>query len=71
MLQTCLLSDLRTAGGIISFSKAGRAGWIKLMAAAEQPLLGAAYTRGPLFNGALNFRTLSLLKTYTITVAVI
>lgn len=65
------LSDLRVIDGLNNFVKAGRTGWIKLMTAAEQPLLGAAFTRGPLFNGALNFRSLSLLQSYTITVPVI
>lgn len=65
------LLDLRVTDGLNNFVKSGRTGWIKVMTAAEQPLLGAAFTRGPQFNGALNLRHLSLLKTYTITVPVI
>jgi len=65
------LLDLRVPEGLNNFVKAGHTGWIKVMTAAEQPLLGAAFTRGPQFNGALNLRHLSLLNTFTITVPVI
>jgi hypothetical protein len=36
----------------------------------ERPILGASFTRGQRFSGALNFKQISLLKTYTITVPV-
>jgi hypothetical protein len=65
------LSSLRMSEDLNDFVKAGRTGWIKMMTTGELPLLGAIFTSGPLFNGALNFRHISMLKTYTITVPVI
>ena len=67
--RTPLLS-LRISEDLNNFVKAGRTGWIKLMTTAERPLLGAIFTRGPQFNGAMNFRHISLLPSYTITVPV-
>ena len=68
--RTPLLS-LRISEDLNNFIKGGRTGWIKLMTTAERPLLGAIFTHGPHINGAMNFRHISLLKSYTITVPVI
>lgn len=64
------LSGLRVIDGINNFVREGHTGWIKLTTMNERPLLGAAFTRGLRFSGALNFKHISLLKTYTITVPV-
>ncbi|HMV50544.1 MAG TPA: hypothetical protein PLD20_10020 [Blastocatellia bacterium] len=65
------LASLRISEDLNNFVKAGRTGWIKLMTTAERPLMGAVFTRGPQFNGAMNLRQASLLNSYTITVPVI
>ena len=65
------LTSLRISEDLNNFVKASRTGWIKLMTTAERPLMGAVFTRGPEFNGAMNLRQTSLLNSYTITVPVI
>lgn len=64
------LSSLRIIDGLNNFVREGHTGWIKLTTMTERPILGASFTRGQRFSGALNFKQISLLKTYTITVPV-
>ena len=64
------LSGLRVIDGINNFVREGHTGWIKMTTMNERPILGAAFTRGLRFSGALNFKHISLLPTYTITVPV-
>src|SRR5262249_9229444 len=63
-----LLSNLRVVGGsLANIVPAGHTGWVRLTAAGR-PLLCSALNRGPIFNGGVNFRHLTLLNTYTILV---
>jgi len=64
------LSGLRVIDGINNFVREGHSGWIKMTTMDERPILGAAFTRGLRFGGALNFKHISLLPAYTITVPV-
>lgn len=64
------LTGLRVIDGMNNFVREGHTGWIKMTTMNERPILGAAFTRGLRFSGALNFKHISLLKTYTITVPV-
>lgn len=64
------LSGLRVIDGLNNFVREGHTGWIKMTTLNERPILGAAFTRGLRFSGILNFKHISLLKTYTITVPV-
>lgn len=62
------LANLRVVGGsMANIVPLGHTGWMRLTAA-NRPLLGSALNRGPIFNGGVNFRHLTLLHTYTILV---
>lgn len=64
------LSSLRVIDGLNNFVREGHTGWIKMTTMNDRPILGASFTRGLRFSGALNFKHISLLNTYTITVPV-
>jgi len=63
-----LLTNLRLVGGsLANIVPLGHTGWVRLTSSGR-PLLGSALNKGPIFNGGVNFRHLTLLNTYTILV---
>lgn len=68
-LNNSLTNLFNRGGGINRHVPFGRTGWIR-MSASGRPLLGSVITKGPVFQGAYNLYTISLLSSYEITLPV-
>ncbi len=64
-----LVNLFNRGGGINRHVPFGRTGWIR-MTASGRPLLGSIINKGPVFQGAYNLHTISLLASYEITLPV-
>ncbi|QQS46932.1 MAG: hypothetical protein IPM66_24170 [Acidobacteriota bacterium] len=64
-----LVNLFNRGGGINRHVPFGRTGWIR-MTASGRPLLGSVINKGPVFQGAFNLHTISLLTSYEITLPV-
>ncbi|MBK9315079.1 MAG: hypothetical protein IPM55_12655 [Acidobacteria bacterium] len=68
-LYNSLTNLFNRGGGINRHVPFGRTGWLR-MSASGRPLLGSVINKGPVFQGAFNLHTVSLLSSYEMTLPV-